>query len=62
MEAWIFAYWGSIARPNIDVQSEDACVLVAKRITAYYSGVGICINTFDGRVLYFVRGSQVARP
>lgn len=47
---------------QLDMQNEDACIIAAKELTQKAANVGLCINTFDGRVLYFHQGKQVERP
>lgn len=65
MEAWVLvlafrAGWGHSIR-QLDMQNEDSCVIAAKELTIKSATVSLCINTFDGRVLYFHAGKQVER-
>lgn len=64
MEAWllVLSLFSNTPRPNIEMQNEDSCVLAAKYISQFHAYTIACINTFDGRVLLFYRGSQVNRP
>lgn len=63
MEAWVLilafrAGWANPVR-QIDMQSENACVIAGKELTIKAAVVGICVNTFDGTVLYFHGGKMV---
>lgn len=61
MEAWVLILYFVSGARTIDVQNEDSCVLIAKELTETLSVNGICINTFDGRVLWFNKGKQIER-
>jgi len=62
MEAWALVFAANLAlspERGIDMQSEDACVLAAKAITLRLAVDAICVNSFDGRVLWFSKGRQL---
>ena len=62
MEAWSLKLLAAVlaaSTPQFDMQSEDACVLAAKELTLRLQAEAICVNTFDGRVLWFKSGRQV---
>lgn len=61
MESWAFLFWFSASGPArlIAAQSEEACVTMAKSITARLPMDGMCVNEFDGTVLWFTMGKQV---
>ena len=63
MEAWTFIFWLGNSSParKLDVQNEDACVLIARMITEGLPVDGVCINSFDGKVLFFRYGKQVEK-
>ncbi len=61
MEAWHLIVEHPAMHRVLDMQSEDACVLAAKALSERLQADAICVNTFDGRVLWFERGKQVEK-
>lgn len=61
MEAWTLLLQLSTALHSFEMQNEDSCVLAAKSLTLNITPRALCINTFDGRTLYFQYGRQVER-
>ena len=58
MEAWSLIVFLAARHVQIDAQSEDACVIAAKAITLRLEVEAVCVNSFDGRVLWFTNGRQ----
>lgn len=60
MEAWVLVLYTNYGHIQMDIQSEDACITVAKVLTERaHHPAGVCVNQFDGRVLWFRHGKQV---
>lgn len=63
METWTFLFWMALHLParQVSVQNEDACVLLAKTVTANMNVFAMCVNEMDGKALFFDKGKQVER-
>lgn len=61
MEMWAFIFWLNNSNParQVAVQTEDACILLAKTVTKGLPVEGMCINEMSGLVFWFSRGQQV---
>lgn len=61
MEAWVLLLFTSDhTQVRIEMQSEDACVTAAKQLSERnLHPRATCVNTWDGRVLYFKHGKQI---
>jgi hypothetical protein len=64
MEMWAFIFWFSNSFParQVAVQTEDACILLAKTVTKGLPVDGMCVSEMSGRVFWFSQGRQVERP
>lgn len=61
MEAWVcFLTYLNNRMAQIEMQSEDATVTAMKQLTKHPTGPvsALCVNQFDGKVLYFRLGKQ----
>ena len=62
MDLWEFIWL--LERPiQFQVQSEDTCLSVAKRLTKNpgFGLAAICINTFDGTTIFIQNGKVTSR-
>lgn len=62
MEAWVcLLHYINNSTAQIEMQNEDATIIAMKEITQHPLGpvTALCINQFDGKVLYFRQGKQI---
>lgn len=61
MDAFICILWVTATfAVTFDMQNEDAVVIAGKSLSNRQGPI-VCINQFDGKVLWFVNGKQVER-